>query len=128
MITAHYGSFSEFIEYNVWHSIVEEVIEGMLAQDKYDYKLSKLFKHDPHSNTFSTCLNKYNFEIIGSHISLGSFFRLIANMILNLQSKGVLSYVGFVSEEDISRNIRALTSLSLQHIGSLLSSPNCWAY
>lgn len=48
-------------------------------------------------------------------------------MSLDLRSKGVTSYVGIVSEEEISSNTQALTALSLHDICSLLSIPNCWA-
>lgn len=49
-------------------------------------------------------------------------------MILNFGLKVVLSYIGFVSEENISSNIHALTALILQHIGWLLPSRSCWAF
>lgn len=45
-----------------------------------------------------------------------------------LRSSSAHSYVGPITEEDISTYVQALTAISLQKISNILLDDKCWAY
>lgn len=101
----------------------------MLSEPEYNYKLASVFKHNPAKHVFDVKVGvRNNFEIIISQVALGASFRLTSRSINDLRSRGALSYLGCVTEEDVSTCVQVLTAISLQKIAHILTSNLCWAY
>lgn len=113
-LRAHFGSIDNDLILIVIESIVVEVLQEMLMEDS-EFRLSSTIRHKVESMMYEVKINnKQNFEIVIGQVMISGSFRSTQRSISRLKSQGTLSYVGSITENDITKYFQCLTALSLQ--------------
>jgi hypothetical protein len=118
----------------VTNIIGELLFDPATTEERHDAAMSIFKQNDGdgeenQAEAFQVTIGKtMAFELISSYVAAGLSFRQACKVLQDTHQRTGISKLSGVRESDVAKYIRAIATINLQKISSLLQSKECWVF